>query len=127
MDLQQAKANSSRVRWPHSRSAPGYQIDEALWAAYRRYDRRAVTEKLLRHYLPGLALIPELNADPDPGRESVRNEIISGRDRSESRSGDKKCTQTTHLRGKNLLLLTSKPGNDKHEFRSGLKNVTLSQ
>ena len=127
MDLQQAKANSSRVRRPHSRSAPGYQIDEALWAAYRRYDRSAVTEKLLRHYLPGVALIPELNAAPDPGGESVRNEIISGRDRSENRSRRGKCPQTTHPHGKNLLLLTNKPGNDKHGFRSGLKNVTLSQ
>src|SRR4029077_18248203 len=87
MDLQQAKANSSRVRRPYSRSAPDYQIDEALWAAYRRCDRRAVTEKLLRHYLPGLALIPELNAAPDPGRESVRNEIISGRDRTHHLNG----------------------------------------
>jgi hypothetical protein len=27
------------------------EIDEALWAAYRRYDKSAVMEKLLRRYL----------------------------------------------------------------------------
>ena len=117
--LRQLKANSSRVRRPHSQSASAYQIDEVLWAAYRRYDRSALTEKLLRHYLPGLALMPELNASRDPGRESACSEFIAGR--SESRSGQKTCTQTTHTHGKNLLRLTSKPGKDKHELCSRLK------
>jgi hypothetical protein len=103
--LRQLKANSSRVRRPHSQSATAYQIDEALWAAYRRYDRSALTEKLLRHYLPALALMPELNASRDPGRESACSESIAGR--SESRSGQKTCTQTTHTHAKNLLRLTS--------------------
>jgi hypothetical protein len=94
MALEQAKANPSRVTQPHSRSAPDYQIDEALWAAYRRYDKSAVTEKLLRRYLPGLASILELNGTPDPGRKSVRNEMNSGRERSENRSGRKNFNQT---------------------------------
>ena len=121
MALQQVKANSSRVRQPQSRSAPDYRIDEALWAAYGRCDKSAVTEKLLRHYLPGLARIRGLNAAGDPGHESVRNEIISAHDLSDSRSGGKKCTQANRTRGKNLLRLISKPGKDKHEHGSGLK------
>jgi hypothetical protein len=116
--LRQLKANSSRVRRPHSQSASAYQIDEVLWAAYRRYDRSALTEKLLRHYLPGLALMPELSASRDPGRESACSEFIAGR--SESRSGHRTCTQTTSTHAKHLLRLTSKPGKDKHEI-AGLK------
>lgn len=49
-----SKLNSSRVRPPLSQSVPEHEIDEALWAAYRRYDKSAVTEALLRRYLPGL-------------------------------------------------------------------------
>jgi len=30
---------------------PDYEFDEALWAAYRRRDKVAVTEKLLGHVL----------------------------------------------------------------------------
>jgi hypothetical protein len=33
------------------------EIDEALWAAYRRYDKSAVTQKLLRRYLMTAAKI----------------------------------------------------------------------
>lgn len=33
------------------RSASDHEIDEALWAAYRRYDKSAVTQNLLRRYL----------------------------------------------------------------------------
>jgi hypothetical protein len=29
----------------------GYEIDEALWDAYRRFDKSAVIEKLLRRYV----------------------------------------------------------------------------
>jgi hypothetical protein len=117
MAFQQAKANFSCIRRTHLRSPPDYQVDEALWAAYRRYDKSAVTEKLLRHYLPGLARIRGLNAAGD----RVRNEITSTRDHSDSRSGGKKCTQANRTRGKNLLRLISKPGKDKHEHGSGLK------
>ena len=117
MALQQAKANSSRVRRPQSRSAPDYRIDEALWAAYRRYDRSAVTEKLLRNYLR-LARIRGLNAAGDAGRESVRNEIISGHDLSDSRQ--EVYSSQSHT-WENLLRLISKLGKDKHEHGSGLK------
>jgi hypothetical protein len=58
MALQQAKGNSSRARRPRSRSASDYEIDEALRAAYRRYDRSAETEKVLRHCLPGTSSHP---------------------------------------------------------------------
>src|SRR5213083_901830 len=34
-----------------TRSAFDHEIDEALWAAYRRYDKSAVTQNLLRRYL----------------------------------------------------------------------------
>jgi hypothetical protein len=97
------------------------QIDETLWAAYRRYDKSAVTEELLRRYLPGLALIPELNAAPDPGRKSVRNEIISGPDRSENGPGRKKGDRTTHRQGKYLLRLTSNLAKTSSELCSGQK------
>jgi len=117
MALQQAKANSSRVRRPQSRSAPDYRIDEALWAAYRRYDRSAVTEKLLRKYLR-LARIRGLNAAGDPGRESVRSEIISGHGFSDSRQEVYSSQSNTW---ENLLRLISKLGKDKQEHGSGLK------
>jgi hypothetical protein len=121
MALQQAKGNSSRARRPHSRSASDYQIDEAPRAAYRRYERSAETEKVLRHCPPGLARIPEPTAAPDSGRESVRNKIISRRYRSESSFGQKTSSQITPTHAKHLLRPTSKPGKDKHEASSGLK------
>lgn len=46
-----SKSNSSRARLPDSRRAADCEIDEALWAAYRRYDKSAVTKQLLRRYL----------------------------------------------------------------------------
>ena len=97
------------------------QIDETLWAAYRRYDKSAVTEELLRRYLPGLALIPELNAAPDPGGKSVRNEIISRADRSENRPERKKGNRTTHRQGKHLLRLTSDLAKTSNELYFGSK------
>ena len=121
MVQQQAKANSSHIRRSDSWNVPNYQIDEALWADYRRYDKSAVTEKFLRHYLPGLALLVELNTVPDLGRESVRTKIISGRDRREGRFGQKTSTQTTPAYAKTLLRLTSKPGKGKRELCSALE------
>ena len=59
------------ARPPFSRSASDYEIDEALWAAYRRYDKSAVTEQLLRRYLTALAFLPNEStartADRQPG------------------------------------------------------------
>jgi hypothetical protein len=37
-----------------SQNAVDYKIDEALWAAYRRHDKKAVTWKLLGRYLAGI-------------------------------------------------------------------------
>jgi len=51
MRLTSLKSNSSRPRLPDSRSAADCEIDEALWAAYRRSDKSAVTKQLLRRYL----------------------------------------------------------------------------
>jgi hypothetical protein len=51
MRLASLKSNSSRVRTPHPQSAADCEIDEALGAAYRRYDKGAVTKQLLRRYL----------------------------------------------------------------------------
>jgi hypothetical protein len=52
-------------------------IDEALWVAYRSYDKSAVTENLLRRYLPGVTFIPNLRADCDAVRESGGHEATS--------------------------------------------------
>jgi hypothetical protein len=52
-----SKSNSSRPRLPDSRSAADCEIDEALWAAYRRYDKSAVTKQLLRRYLTAGAAV----------------------------------------------------------------------
>jgi len=51
MRLTSLKSNSSRPRLPDSRTAAECEIDEALWAAYRRSDKSAVTKQLLRRYL----------------------------------------------------------------------------
>ncbi|PYJ28067.1 MAG: hypothetical protein DME80_07415 [Verrucomicrobia bacterium] len=45
------KPSLAHVRARHPRSAFDHEIDEALWAAYRRYDKSAVTQNLLRRYL----------------------------------------------------------------------------
>jgi len=45
------KSKSSRISAPDPQSAADCEIDEALWAAYRRYDKSAVTKQLLRRYL----------------------------------------------------------------------------
>lgn len=121
MALHRTRANSRRVRRPIPRSISDYKIDEALWAAYRRYDKGAVTAKLLRHYPAEAALIPDLNTAPDSGRESVLNKIISGRDRNEGHSGQKTSTQTTPAYTKTLPRLASKPGKDERHLCSPLK------
>ena len=51
MSLTSLKSNSSRVRAPDPQSDADCEIDEALWAAYRRSDKSAVTKQLLRRYL----------------------------------------------------------------------------
>jgi hypothetical protein len=45
------KSSLARLRGRHTRTASEHEIDEALWAAYRRYDKTAVTQNLLRRYL----------------------------------------------------------------------------
>jgi hypothetical protein len=39
-----------------------HAIDEALWDAYRRCDKCAVTENLLRRCLPELTFVPNVSA-----------------------------------------------------------------
>jgi hypothetical protein len=51
MRLTSLKSKSSRVRALDPQSAADCEIDEALWAAYRRDDKSAVTKQLLRRYL----------------------------------------------------------------------------
>ena len=71
INVNASKSNSSRLRPLFSRSASDYEIDEALWAAYRRYDKSAVTEQLLRRYLTALAFLlnesTARTADRQPG------------------------------------------------------------
>jgi hypothetical protein len=67
---------------PHgcSMTSPGiddHDVDEALWVAYRCYDKSAVTENLLRRYLPELTFIPNVSADRDVVRKSGGNEATS--------------------------------------------------
>jgi hypothetical protein len=45
------KSNPPHVKPSHPNRTPDCETDEALWAAYRRYDKSAVTAKLLRRYL----------------------------------------------------------------------------
>jgi hypothetical protein len=45
------KPSLAHVSTRHPQSALDHEIDEALWAAYRRYDKSAVTQNLLRRYL----------------------------------------------------------------------------
>jgi hypothetical protein len=45
------QSNLAHVKPGHPHPSPDYETDEALWAAYRRYDKGAVTAKLLRRYL----------------------------------------------------------------------------
>jgi len=51
MSLTSLESNSSQVRAPDPQSADDCEIVEALWAAYRPYDKSAVTKQLLRRYL----------------------------------------------------------------------------
>jgi hypothetical protein len=45
------QSNPQQVKLSHPHRTSDYETDEALWAAYRRYDKSAVTAKLLRRYL----------------------------------------------------------------------------
>ena len=54
-------------------------IDEALWSAYRCCDKNAVTENLLRRYLPELILIPNVSAARDAVRESECPKFLKNR------------------------------------------------
>ena len=56
-----------------------HNIDEALWAAYRCSDKNAVTENLLRRYLPELTFIPNVNGARDEVRDYFRNATTSER------------------------------------------------
>jgi hypothetical protein len=55
------KSNPQQVKSSHPHPTPDYETDEALWAAYRRYDKSAVTAKLLRRYLRGAKAVRQKN------------------------------------------------------------------
>jgi hypothetical protein len=59
-----------------TRSIDDDDIDEALWTAYRRCDKNAVTENLLCRYLPELTFIPNASAARDAVRESGRPRFL---------------------------------------------------
>jgi hypothetical protein len=47
----QRKSNPQQVKPSHPHRTSDYETDEALWAAYRRHDKSAVTARLLLRYL----------------------------------------------------------------------------
>jgi hypothetical protein len=55
--------------------------DEALWAAYDRCDKNAVTEELLRRYLPELTFIPNASAARDAVRDHFATKLLQTRPR----------------------------------------------
>ena len=59
-----------------TRSIDDHDINEALWTAYRRCDKNAVTENLLRRYLQELTFIPNVSAARDAVRESGRPKFL---------------------------------------------------
>jgi hypothetical protein len=62
-----------------TRSINDHDIDEALWTAYRRCDKNAVTENLLCRYLPELTIIPNVSAAHGALRESGRPKFLKNR------------------------------------------------
>jgi hypothetical protein len=52
--------------------AADYDNNEALWAAYRRYDRTVVTEKLLRSYWMRMAQTPPVTRKSHRRTHSTR-------------------------------------------------------
>jgi hypothetical protein len=55
------KSNPQQVKPSHPYPTPDYETDEALWAAYRRYDKSAVTAKLLCRYLKAAKAVHRKN------------------------------------------------------------------
>jgi len=51
------------VKPSHPNPTPDYETDEALWAAYRRFDKSAVTAKLLRRYLKEVKAVHRKNSN----------------------------------------------------------------
>jgi hypothetical protein len=51
-----------------------YEIDEALWEAYRRYDKSAVMERLIARYLSGLAVLAKARSTFNRAHKSSRNQ-----------------------------------------------------
>ena len=72
------KSNSSRVRTPHPQSAADCEIDGALWAAYRRYDKSAVTKQLLRRYLTTLTAVACCIHGPAGRRPGIKGSAHGG-------------------------------------------------
>ena len=54
-----------------------YNVDEALWDAYRRYDKTAVMERLISRYLPALAFAAKARAHGSRAEKRVPNRARS--------------------------------------------------
>jgi hypothetical protein len=57
------KSNPPHAKPSHPHPTPDYETDEALWAAYRRYDKSAVTAKLLHRYLGAAKAVRRKNSN----------------------------------------------------------------
>jgi hypothetical protein len=64
--------NSWRLRTPDSLSVADCELDEALWAAYRRYDKAAVMNQLLDRYLPPVTAVAYSNYAPTGHHSRIR-------------------------------------------------------
>jgi len=60
-----------------SNNAAVYKVDEALWDAYRRYDKTAVMERLISRYLPALAFAAKAKCNGSPAGNRVPNRARS--------------------------------------------------
>jgi hypothetical protein len=73
MTLTSLNSNSSRARLADSPSPADSDVDEALWAAYRRYDKSAVTKQLLRRYLTAAKAVAGCSHGPTGRRLKMKN------------------------------------------------------
>jgi hypothetical protein len=58
---------------PDLQSAADCEIDEALWTAYRRYDKSAVTKQLLRRYLTTVTAVACCSHGPTGRRPRIKS------------------------------------------------------
>jgi hypothetical protein len=58
----------------NTNDAAAYKVDEALWDAYRRYDKNAVMERLISRYLPALAFAAKASSNGSRGKDRFANQ-----------------------------------------------------